>query len=226
MYKGLGMSVAVARPRVVRPDNSIGKIGCATRKTKGNLKCIVLDLDETLINTRSGKAERLVVQKALRERGETDRYYEFKLGNQIYWGVKRAYYAYFLAWAFSTFDIVGVWTAAEFDYATAVIDATFPEQPHFIWSRDDCVKSSGLFYKPLSKLFSRFPQLDIDNTIIVDDRSDIAQYNPSMLVEVPAFNYKNPLTYDRTLIVLLTKIRDWLNGDETLRATNKTDIEW
>lgn len=220
------MSVAVARPRVMRPEGPITTYSCKIKQPQGNLKCLVLDLDETLINTRSGKAERLVVQKALRERGESDRYYEFRLGAQLFWGVKRAYYSYFLAWAFSTFDIVGVWTAAEYDYATAVIDATFPEQPHFIWTRNDCVSSGGLYYKPLSKLFMRFPQLDRDNTIIIDDRSDIAKYNPSMLVEVPAYNYKNPLTYDRTLVVLLKQLRDWLNGDTTLRGTDKTEITW
>jgi TFIIF-interacting CTD phosphatase-like protein len=199
--------------------------GCKAYRN-GNLTCLVLDLDNTLIETRNGNAERLAIQKSLRERGELDRYYEFALDGRVYWGVKRPYYRFFLEWAFATFDVVGVWTAAEADYAAEIVKAVFPQTPHFVWSRDECVNLGGTYYKPLEKLFIRFPHLDRDNTVIIDDRKDISVYNVVLLIEIPSFDYKNPLTYDRALIVILQFIRDTLRSGKTLREADKSGLVW
>jgi hypothetical protein len=197
-------------------------------KRNGTLTCVILDLDETLINTRRGKAEMNSIQTALKDRGEIDRYYEFTLEGVRYRGVKRSYYRYCIDWLFANIDVIGVWTAAEADYAREVVKVLFPKtnQPHFVWSRDECVESKGLYYKPLASLYAAFPDLDRDNTIIVDDRRDIAVYNPDSLLEIPAYNYKNPLTYDRALVVVVEFFRDALNSGISFRSIDKTRVIW
>jgi TFIIF-interacting CTD phosphatase-like protein len=194
----------------------------------GTLSCLVLDLDETLVSTRQSESDRLKTKERLEERGEGHRYYEFTIEGQRFWGVKRAYYEYFLDWAFATFDVVGVWTAAESGYADKVVRVLFGEHvPAFLWSREDCTKSRGLYYKQIAKLFDAFPALDPLNTVHVDDRRDVATYNYKVLLEVPSYDYPDPLTYDRTLVVVVAFLRDALQEKKTsLVDLDKTNVGW
>lgn len=196
-----------------------------TQRRRGTLTCIVLDLDETLVNTRKSASERIAVIKALKQRGESDRYYEFKLDGALYWGVKRPYVPFFTSWCFDAFDVVGVWTAAERSYADAVVASVFQEQrPHFVWAREQCGTNRGMYYKPMSSLFTAFPDLDAENSIILDDRVDVAKYNLPLLLEIPSFDYRNPLTYDRVLVVALAFLRDALASGVPLRNVDKSDV--
>jgi TFIIF-interacting CTD phosphatase-like protein len=198
----------------------------SVKTAEGTLTCIVLDLDETLVNTRLGKGERQKIHRELQRRGEGDRYYEFKLGGVLYWGVKRPYYRFFLDYCFASYDVVVVWTAAERDYATQIVNQTFPMAPHVFWCREQCTFSGGLFYKPIAKLFKAFPDLSRPDTVHLDDRRDVAKYNPEYLLEISSYNYKDPLTFDRALVIAMTFLRDAALSGVPIRDVDKDGIAW
>lgn len=184
----------------------------ATRPRKS---CIVLDLDETLIrtfdDTKSYKLYARVLPPALKSR-----IYTFFLDRQRYWGIKRPYLAHFLETCFNTFDIVGVWTASEREYAQAIVDTIFTrEQPDFVWTREQCkILNIGTpqeeYYKPLSILFKEFPVLDPYNTLMLDNKKAVATYNTANYVEIPDYDVhpQNLMLYDDRLYKLSLWLRD------------------
>jgi TFIIF-interacting CTD phosphatase-like protein len=191
----------------------------------GILTCVVLDLDETLVHSSSkGVTEMKKVKDTMKEAGQMDRYYEFKLGKETYWGLKRPYYKSFLRWCRSQFDIVAVWTAGDTDYADEIVSKVFERRPPIVWSRPNCVRANGIYYKPMDKFFRAFPDIDRDNTVIIDDRADIAEYNEDILIEIPRFKPAKPLLFDNTLISTLAYLRNALASGEKLRFLDKSVI--
>jgi TFIIF-interacting CTD phosphatase-like protein len=193
----------------------------------GILSCIVLDLDETLVHTHEGSSvEMKKVQDALKKEGQSERFYSFKLDGELMWGVKRPYYQTFLAWCRSQFDIVAVWTAGDTDYAEAIVSVLFEDddKPDIIWARPECVRAHGTHYKPMDKFFSSFPEIDRDNTVIIDDRADVAEYNPDILVEIPKYNPNKPTLFDNALISTVAYLRDSLKSGSKLRFIPKEAI--
>lgn len=196
------------------------------RRKEGTLSCIVLDLDETLVNTRDGEGQRALVKRGLEARGEADRYYQFKLAGATYWGVKRPYYRLFLDFCFAEYDVVAVWTAAERDYATEIVNRTFSTQPHIFWCREQCAFSGGVYYKPIDRLFTAFPDLSRPDTVHLDDRADVAKYNPQYLLEISSYNYKDALTYDRALVSAIAFLRAVNASGVPVRDVDKRNVAW
>src|ERR1019366_4059546 len=180
-----------------------------------------LDLDETLGHTwATAGAAKKATQKTLSSIGEMDKMYEFKLEGKTFWGLKRPYLSFFIPECFSIFDIVGVWTAGDEDYAKEMVSILFGDtQPHFVWARSQCTSSKGIYYKPLDKLFAAFPDLDRDNTLILDDREDVAKYNPELIAVIPSFKPKSGtvLIYDRALVSSVAFLRNALASGKALR---------
>lgn len=150
---------------------------------------LVLDLDETLVHSEVvGAAERQRMGRAA----------DYDIGDMQ--GFYRPGLKRFLAWAFDTFASVGVWTAGSADYADSIVDVVFTQQglprPEFVLSADDCVarleniawhRYAKTQYKPLAKLWKRYPALNERNTLVLDDRTDTACENTPNLLLVPAF---------------------------------------
>lgn len=167
----------------------------------GTLTCLVLDLDETLIHTWKRDDPKLMKKAETRA---ADRYYGFKLNDgYYYWGLLRPGVGEFLKTNFKRFDIVGIWTAATDDYADKIKERLEEEcgyKFHFVWSREDCSLVKGEYIKPLARLFSKFPDIDPDNTIMLDDKRTIAVYNPKNLLQIHPYDPKDPLSNDVAMI--------------------------
>ena len=135
------------------------------------MKCIVLDLDETLIYSS--------IDNKLK--------YDFimKFDDDQYYVSKRPGLDNFINLCFSLFDFVLVWSAGTDDYVKEIVRNIFKnKRPHIVWSRNttetyyDKIGDKDLYgLKPLKKLFFTFKELNFRNTIILDDKPCVAAKN-------------------------------------------------
>lgn len=196
--------------------------------TDGTKKCLVLDLDETLVYTFETPEREYHRARAVLPANRT---YAFRLGGKLYWGIIRPYTDLFLAWAFNNFDIVGVYSAGDIDYVEEVVKSVFGTyKPYFVWARDRCVSGKRDFYKPLTKLYAAYPEIDPNNTLIIDDKTVVATYNPQNLIEIPKYRPLNYQLYDSALIWLIQWLRAALeivnDGGASLVDQDKSEINF
>jgi len=185
---------------------------------------LVLDLDETLVHSDEMRAsdERRMRRAPDYDLGDMQGYYRPGL---------RA----FLAWAFRTFESVGVWTAGSGDYAESIIDVVFKQQklplPKYVLSADDCEpklenigwhRYTRLQYKPLKKLWALCPELNAANTLVLDDRTDTACENTSNLLLIPAFSVRAP---DAIGDDYLLRLQNFIKHNSVAELSDVRDID-
>jgi len=190
--------------------------------------CIVLDLDETLIHTMEDMAGyqwlKVADNPVLRNRCYTlnmidvSRPHGHDRGKgQIteMWGVYRPHVHRFLAFCFSYFKMVIVWSAGIGTYVRNVVDNLFVEEPHAVFSRRHCTHMGRIYDKNLNKIYkdrelSRYAKPH--NTIILDDRNVSYKTNtPNNGVLIPRYTPKasqdNILQDDHALLQMI----EWLS---------------
>ena len=87
----------------------------------------------------------------------------------------------FLEYCFRRFKYVIIWSAGQRDYVNKHIQHVFSSlpSPHLVWHFDHCGQSPDSYTKPLAKLTSALPDLDVSKTFIVDDRAgNFTSVNP------------------------------------------------
>lgn len=209
---------------------------------KGTLtkKCVVLDLDETLVHTYlddeddksatdfvklkiPGRADCLDLRQRCFNIDLMD--YGGKRGEgskKIYWAVKRPYLDDFLKTCFNYFNIVVVWSAGEKEYVHKICEKIFADffAPDMILTRENCDNSNGNHEKPLKKLYNELPEMNPKNTLIIDDRRTTSEANPDNLVLVPPFEPKPQIESLRTEDDRLKQIMQWLLKPETINSND------
>jgi hypothetical protein len=168
-------------------------------------KCIVIDLDQTLIATQDNIA-------SLKELGILSNPELISLRNRVYhitledlekpgigtkyefWGVTRPHVEEFLIFCFSYFKIVAVWSAGKRPYVEAIVDHLFRDirKPHIIFTLDDIqVSQSGHVEKPLIKMIESHPVLrrhmSLQNTYALDDNPMTFAHNRDNALLIPAY---------------------------------------
>lgn len=159
---------------------------------------IVLDLDETLINSSSTQTK--------------EDSFTILVGGQTYYVSKRPYLNEFLTFAFRNFESVSIWTAATLEYAYRIVrNILSPEQYKalaFLKTRQHLgTKGDGTYYKPLNSIFTDPKAIAMGitskNTIMIDDRKDVLHANPGNGVIIPPYTRDQSDYYLRELIVVL-----------------------
>jgi TFIIF-interacting CTD phosphatase-like protein len=201
-------------------------------------KCIVLDLDETLIHSNENIND-LESSGILDQPGLLDlrkRIYSMQLDDVIdkkgkgvkteIWGISRPHVKEFLIMCFSYFKIVAVWSAGQRKYVEAIVDYLFRDipRPHVIFTYDDCQQTeNNLLVKPLQKMFTTVPGLSkymsLENTFVIDDRaSTFTSVNPANGILIPAykptFDINALLTNDNAL----QKLSAWFMRPEVINC--------
>ncbi len=217
-------------------------------------KCIVLDLDETLVHTHAEKETdtmelfqnlnfynkpeymdirkrcyKITMDDVLSKRGEGVK--------SEMWGIFRPHVKEFLHFCFNYFKIVIIWSAGRRNYVEQIVDKLFLElkRPHIIYTFDDLEKlPDGTFIKPLNKLIVKYPNLNkymgLHNSFIVDDRTSVFQEpNPNNGIVIPAYNPHFTVDNLRKSDIRLKQLMDWLQKPEVMkcsdiRTLNKNDI--
>lgn len=203
-----------------------------SRKTTTD-KCLILDLDETLIHTfedvntlRKLKPHKIpalrprIYHKLVQEGDD-----EFEM-----WGVMRPHLEDFLDFCFSYFKIVAVWSAGTTRYVEEIVDSVFPvdSPPHVIFTRSDCDMIDDVTKKSLFKMIEQEPLLQnvmtIKNTLIIDDRCDVWDVCPLNVIQLPAY-IPNP-TIELLLKddIALEQIRWWLMQPKIINTTDTRQI--
>ncbi len=205
-------------------------------------KCIVIDLDQTLIATQE-KIESLyalgiMTNPKLMELRK--RIYYFSLedietpgsgAKSEFWGVVRPHVYEFLIFCFSYFKVVAIWSAGQRHYVNAIVEYLFRDlpKPHLVLTHDDLLyESDGVFRKPLTTAFAD-PQvgkyMNIRNTMALDDNpmtyylNDdngllIPEYDPSLNID--AFQRDDPT---------LLQLRYWLVQPEVIRSNDVRTLD-
>jgi len=214
-------------------------------------KCIVLDLDHTLLNTFNNvdfsgycrlynDPNTLPIRLRLYHYELTDVFTEPGVGVQTsITGIFRPHVETFLQFCLRYFKRVIVWSAGRTRYVEALTDRLFRDlrDPDLILTWDDCVQEPEVI-KPLQQIWDLQLGCTPENTLIVDDTQRTFQQNPDNAILIPPYHvpdpdFENPdvdylapmFAPDFTLLVLIT----WLMTPEVMtsrdvRVLDKTEI--
>ena len=212
-------------------------------------KCLVLDLDETLVHTQSDPDNQLFEEVIFTD----PKYYHLRsrcykitmddvvhkrgTGNKTeMWGICRPHLQEFLRDCFKYFNLVIVWSAGRKNYVHRIVDHIFRDlpRPDFILTYDDLEKlSDNTFIKPLSKLWNieQFKSVMTEkNSLIIDDRESVfLEPNPDNGIQIPAYRPSFTLEGVQEDDTELLKFRNWLFqkdvvNSKDVRALNKKKI--
>lgn len=206
-------------------------------------KCVVLDLDQTLIATQDSveSLKQLGIlsdPKLLSLRGRT--YYitiedleKPGIGTKYdFWGVTRPHIHDFLIFCFSYFKVVAVWSAGKRPYVEAIVDHIFKDlpQPHIIFTHDDIdIGPGGHIEKPLTKMIESNPVLrrnmSLQNTLAIDDNPMTFHLNYNNGVLIPAYDPSlniNALARDDPTLL---QLKYWLLQPEVVAARDVTVLD-
>ena len=146
---------------------------------------IILDLDETLVHT--------IVSKTPRKDLERHASFSFQFSPQgdVYYVYKRPGLREFLDTVFTVFKRVGIWTAADRQYAKFIVKKIMTYQQimklDFIYSRDFCESDHIGVVKPLAKIYTAVPLWRSDETIMLDNSPQVMKQNPRNGIVAPDY---------------------------------------
>ena len=209
-------------------------------------KCIVLDLDLTLLSTQedtcSLKDLNIFTDPRLMELRKRIYYLNLEdlekpgIGsNWDFYGVTRPHLQEFLIFCFNYFSVLCVWSAGKAPYVHNIVDHLFKDinYPHVVFTYDDVEMHNGNVRKPLSKMFGSNPILldymNHKNTLALDDNPGTFHYNIGNGVLIKPFepecNVSSFLQNDNAL----KDFMDWLMKPEVInsqdvRTLDKTKI--
>lgn len=206
-------------------------------------KCIVLDLDQTLIATQDSiesiKDLKILSDPTLlplRNRSYILTIEDLEkpgIGSKYdMWGVIRPHVKEFLIFCFSYFKIVAVWSAGQRPYVEAIVDILFKDlpKPHVVFSYDDIeVGKGGAVEKPLTKMINSSPLLSkymsLSNTLAVDDNSSTFVHNKGNAVLIPEYEPAlNVAAMNRDDPSLL-QLKYWLLQPEVVNSRDVTLLD-
>ena len=210
-------------------------------------KCIVLDLDETLVHSNAeANIDLLKEMKLFSDPKNMDlrqRTYKITMEDVVHkkgegnktemWGVFRPHVRDFLIFCFSYFKIVIVWSAGRKNYVHRIVDHLFSglKRPIVIYTFNDIEKlHNGTLIKPLNKLIDKVPGLNkhmsLENSFIIDDRTSVFhECNPYNGIEIPAykpaFNLESMRKDDRAL----KKLMKWFLSEEVVNSKDVRKLD-
>ena len=195
-------------------------------------KCIILDLDETLVHSSEDYEDfnKLGLFSDPNLFNIRRRFYSFPLASydqpSTIWGVTRPRLEEFIPFCYDYFAKVCVWSAGSPDYVDKIVKRIFPPgyEPHLIYHRNHCHYSrDGEIFKPLDKMI-RDSKLDKimkpENTFFVDDRSLAFIKNPSNGIVIPAYSPKSNIDELDQDDTCLDDLMTWLRRPEVMNSSD------
>lgn len=208
-------------------------------------KCIVLDLDETLVHSFD-KMEELKPLGLFKNPQLLDvrkRAYRIQLGDTLdqdqwkrldIWGITRPYLNDFLLFCFKYFRVVAVWSAGQSKYVESICDFIFRDirQPHIIYSWPDCEKDTpdGHIEKPLLKMIESEPHIKkymtLANTLVIDDRySTFANCNRGNGILIPPYSPPATIEAFRAPEPSLMELKKWLMRPDVMMSKDVRKLD-
>lgn len=206
-------------------------------------KCIVLDLDLTLVstqeNTDSIKSLKILTDPsllALRRRSYYSTIDDLNApgtGTRLdYWGVTRPHLNEFLMFCFSYFRIVAVWSAGQRPYVEGIVDHIFKDirPPHVIFTHDDVIEEPGpVIIKPLERMFNSNPLLQkymtFENTFALDDNITTFRDNPDNGILIPPYEPAPSVNAMSRDDPALLQLKAWLLQPEVVHSLDVRTLD-
>lgn len=212
------------------------------KRGKSNGKCIVWDLDETLLRTfdKYSSFKKLNLRHlplAIRMRIYVIKVLDDSTGSlDPMWGILRDYAREIMIYCLQNFDLVVIWTAGIEHYAYECRDVLFHnlEQPDLTYHRGHCAPIKELidgklriidYYKPLEKMIQQEKDflgvMRLDNTVVIDNRPETFKENAENGIAIPDFwpSYKEDHFHRKD-----TALKDLMNFFDTPEFRDSKDV--
>ncbi len=200
------------------------------------MKCIVLDLDETLVHTFDGeKIERLGIFRDPQLMDLRSRVSRISMNDVVgkkgagkvdhMWVALRPGAREFLSYCFQHYTVV-VWSAGKKRYVQAVVKYLFRGfKIQHVLSYDDCeFTDSKDLHKPLSKIITLLGNgYTLDNILLVDDRVSNFLDNPDNGLLVPPYKPRETVESLRREDSTLQRVQEFL--ESARGATNIRQVD-
>lgn len=187
-------------------------------------KCIVLDLDETLVHSSEesvGTMGRLKLLTHPETYPLRSRLYAFDVdegqgrGGRM-WGIRRPHLDTFLNFCFDNFGVVCVWSAGTPNYVESICAQIFGDRyPQRIFTRAHCkpttYEGDSIHTKPLQLMTQTHPKMSLANTIILDDKPYSFVENPGNGVLIPEYRPEYSIASLSEDDSTFLHVMEWLN---------------
>ena len=210
-------------------------------------KCIILDLDETLVHSHGeGNIDLLKELQIFTDPKHIDlreRTYKITMEDVVdkkgagikteMWGIIRPHVRDFLITCFNYFKIVIVWSAGRKNYVQAIVDQLFNgiRPPIIVWTYNDVEKlPNNTLHKPLKKLMDKIPGLDkhmsLENSFILDDRLGVfSECNLHNGIQIPCYKPSFNINSLRENDIALKKLTSWLLQPEVVNCKDVRKLD-
>lgn len=194
-------------------------------------KCIVLDLDNTLVFSQE-KVELVDLNiinnpEYLKLRNRT---YNFELTapgyeeTKLMWGVTRPHVTEFLLFCLSYFKVVAIWSAGDKIYVDNIINQLFKyisKKPYLVYAADDTVITRGNKVLKELEVMTKDPKvygiMTMENTLMIDDNADAFRKNIDNAIMIPFYGPKTIEEMERDDQTLL-QLMKWLEKPEVVNS--------
>ncbi|AYV86136.1 MAG: DNA-directed RNA Pol II C-term-like phosphatase [Solumvirus sp.] len=208
-------------------------------------QCIVLDMDETLVNTFDMKQEKKLSKLGIMSDPNLmdirERLYHINLVDAVSppgsgdiaptWGITRPHLINFMKYVHLRFKVVIIWSAGVKRYVSEVIHKICKnnKMPHSIWNRSDCVWSNEIANKPISKIASH-PDLssfvDLNNTFFIDDlQTAFNKDNPHNGIQITPYLPEISISGLRSGDDALLKLMYWFSRPDVIHAKDIRQLD-
>lgn len=207
-------------------------------RTSRTNRCIVLDLDETLLSSKETQNE-MKINKILDKAGVKlkRRMYKFKTENldelgsgsiSYVYGVTRPHLSEFLIFCFTYFKVVAVWSAGGYDYVHNIVNTIFSRSiryPDIVWTRLETEFPKTGVLKPLVKMINSNDSMDLSNTLIVDDNVTTYILNPDNAINIPVYRTADTIESMSLDDPSLLQLMKWFQLREVMEAEDVRDLD-
>lgn len=188
-------------------------------------KCIVLDLDETLIHSKPGN---------ISKKGSKVPVHSLNIEGDSWSVIERPHLKDFIGFIYKYFDLIIVWSAGTYEYVHAISKLIFPYYDEcIIYTRDDCVSENGNYIKPLTELekneYLLTPIMNLKTMIVVDNLDDTFVKNVNNAIHINNFEPEGPSDlakiHDVSLLKLISFFSEMNRDVEDVRTIDKKIFE-
>jgi hypothetical protein len=211
-------------------------------------KCIVLDLDETLVHSNYdiNNLKKLNIMTDPDLIDLRQRIYQICMDDvttdkgsgikTVMWGLVRPHAREFLLYCFAYFKCVIVWSAGKRKYVDTIVDYLFKDmrRPIVVYSYDECEKlSNNMLVKPFSKMIKNVSGLDkymnLSNSFMIDDRDTVYRGyegdNPYNGIQIPPYKPDFNIQSMRADDIALKQLMIWLNQSEVMNSSDVRTLD-
>jgi len=205
-------------------------------------KCLVMDLDECLVHSYDVPViQDLKIYSdpsliSLRRRVYRLPIYDIGLARgtgQIDYieGIRRPHLDEFLTFAFGYFKVVAGWSAGKKPYVESAFKRLFSNirPAHVVYTYSDLKFDENGYDKPLQKMIDEVPGLNkymnLDNTLIIDDRSSNFRSNPENGIKIPIYKPNPNINELMSDDLALLQLQRWLLQPEVIQSTDVRTLD-